>query len=147
MKKILLDENVAIKIKEDLINLKYNVIHINDTGKGIPDEEVFEKAKKEERILVSGDDDFKANDFKYKIPIIWITPRARKQSDIANKVDWIIENINNYNINIEKAFISIRKDKIHISYKSKNGILAKVREREIEFDKMSKKNNVKELAN
>ena len=60
MTKILLDENVAFKIKEDLIKLGFeDVKHIDDFGKGLADEDVFNVAKDEERILISGDDDFK----------------------------------------------------------------------------------------
>ena len=41
--KVLLDENVAKKIKEGLISLGLNdVKHINDIHKGITDNQVFE---------------------------------------------------------------------------------------------------------
>lgn len=75
MSKILLDENVAIKYKCDLLNLGNDVVHINDEAKGIPDNEVFKKAITEGRILITGDDDFKDKNFKFKTAIIWITPK------------------------------------------------------------------------
>lgn len=139
MRKLLLDENVAIKIKEGLLKKGYDVIHINDEEKGITDNEVFCKAKTEERILITGDDDFKANNFKYNIAIIWITPKARFEKNLVQKIDWIIKNIENYNIDINKAFVRIRVDKFFVEYKTKNGVLAKVKEREIEFTKLNKK--------
>lgn len=136
MSKILLDENVAIKYKNDLLNLGNDVVHINDEAKGIPDKEVFQKAIAEDRILITGDDDFKDKNFKFRIAIVWITPKARFQSDIAEKIDWIISNIEKYNININKAFISIRKDKFLVEYRNKDGVFAKIKEKEIEFSKM-----------
>lgn len=143
MKKLLLDENVAIKIKGELIQLGYDVFHINDDKKGIPDEEVFKKALEEQRILITGDDDFKSSKFKYKTAIIWITPKSRFCEGIVEKIDWIIENIEKYNIDINKAFISVRSDKFHIEYRKKNGIFSKTAEKEIEFTKIKKKRKSK----
>lgn len=139
MKKILLDENIAIKIKEGLLKKGYDVIHINDEEKGITDNEVFDKAKTEERILITGDDDFKAKNFKYNIAIIWITPKARFEKNLIQKIDWIIRNIKNYNIDMRKAFVSIKTNNFFIEYKSKHGVLEKVKEREIEFSKIKGK--------
>lgn len=147
MKKILLDENIAIKMKTDLIELKYDVTHIIECDAGIPDSEVFNKAREEERILISGDDDFKASDFKYKIPIVWITPNAKRETNVIQRIDWIIKHIQNYGIDMSKAFISIKKDRFNISYKTKNGVFAKIKEKEIIFEKIDKrKQNKKELA-
>lgn len=143
MNKILLDENIAIKYKGELVELGYDVLHINDEVKGISDKEVFQKAIDEERILITGDDDFKAKNFKYNVAIIWITPKARFQNDISKKIDWIISNIDKHNIDIKKSFISIRTDKFHIEHKNKDGVFAKIKEKDIEFSKMSNKKKVK----
>ncbi len=135
--KLLLDENVANKIKEGLIKLgMQEVKHINDVGKGLTDKEVFELAIKENRIIVTGDDDFKANNFKYKVPIVWITPKGRNNENIPMLIKWILDNIGNYNIKIEKAFITIRKDKYFIEYKNKAGVFGKIKFREISFNKV-----------
>jgi len=135
--KLLLDENVPNKIKEGLITLGLkDIIHINNVGKGIPDNEVFELALREQRILITGDDDFKDKDFKYKIPIIWITPKARINNNIPIYIKWILDNYNNYNINIESFFVSIRKDKYFVEYKNKKGIFSKIKEKEINFNKV-----------
>lgn len=142
--KVLLDENVAKKIKEGLISLGLNdVKHINDIHKGITDNQVFELANKEERVLITGDDDFKARGFKYKIPIIWITPKARTEKDICEKIKWILENAQKHNVKIQSAFIAIRKDEYFIEYKNKDGIFGKIKTLEINFDKISKKQKVK----
>ena len=50
--KLLLDENIANKIKEGLIELGLEDIkHINEIKKGLTDQEVFELAKREDRII------------------------------------------------------------------------------------------------
>ena len=135
MTKLLLDENVALKMKQDLIKLGFeNVKHINDFGKGLKDEYVFNIAKDENRILISGDDDFKKKEFKNKCGIIWMTPKARFDKDIVKKIVWILENIKNYNINIYSAFISIKRDQYYIYYKQ--GINKKLKEKEISFNKI-----------
>ena len=135
MIKLLLDENVAFKMKEDLIKLGFEDIkHINDFGKGLKDQEVFIIAKDENRILISGDDDFKKKEFKNKSGIIWMTPKARYDKDIARKIAWIIKNIKNYKIDIYSAFISIKKDQYYIYYKS--GMRNKAKEKEIAFSKI-----------
>ena len=139
MNKLLLDENVAIRIKGELIQLGYDVFHINDAEKGIPDEEVFNKALEEQRILITCDDDFKALKFKYKMAIIWVTPKVRFCEDVSERIDWIIKNIEKYNIDINKSFISIKSDKYCIQYRKKKGVLSRIAEKEIELSKIKKK--------
>lgn len=135
--KLLLDENIANKIKEGLIKLEIeDVKHINDIGKGITDKQVFDLAKNEDRILLTGDDDFKDNDYKCKIPIIWITPKARKENNIPQLVKWIIDNIKKYNIELKRAFITIKKDGYIIEYKTKEGVFGKIKKKEIGFEKI-----------
>lgn len=137
--KLLLDENVSNKIKEGLIELGQNYIkHINDINKGITDEEVFETARKEERIIITGDADFKGNKFKFKIPIIWITPRARTMQNIAILIVWILDNIERYNVNLKKAFITLRTDRYIIEHKTKKGVFGKTKTKEISFEKIKK---------
>lgn len=135
--KLLLDENISKKIKEGLIGLGFeDVKHINDVHKGLLDEEVFNLAIKEQRIIVTGDDDFKANNFKFKIPIIWITPIARYKEDICSKIKWILENAEKHGVKLQKAFISIRKEQFFIQYKNKEGVFGKIKNLEISFDKI-----------
>lgn len=135
--KILLDENVANKIKEGLIKLGIeDVKHINDVGKGITDEEVFELAKAEDRILITGDDDFKSNSYKYKLPIIWITPKARVAENVCKLIKWILDNIGKYNINLKRAFIAIRRHEYFIEHKNKDGVFGKVKSKQISFEKI-----------
>ena len=135
--RLLLDENVSNKIKEGLIELGLEEIkHINDVKKGLSDNEVFELAKNEQRIIVTCDDDFKANKFKYKLPIIWITPKGRKNIELAKLIKWIINNCNKYNIKKEKAFITIKKDEYFIEYKNKDGLFGKIKTKQISFNKI-----------
>lgn len=59
--KFLLDENVPNFYKEELEKNGYNDIkRINDFGKGLPDEKVFELAVQEKRTLITIDTDFHA---------------------------------------------------------------------------------------
>lgn len=133
--KILLDENVLIKIKKDLIKIGYNdVKHINDIEKGLTDDEVYQLAIDEGRIIISGDNDFKKEKFKYNCGIIFCTRKAIFQKDIVNKIDWIIKNIGNYNIDINKAIIYINLEQYIISYKK--GMKKEIREKKLEFKKL-----------
>lgn len=135
--KLLLDENVANRIKEGLIKLGIkDVVHINEKAKGISDEEVFQLAQKEKRIIITGDDDFKEKNFKFQTTIIWLTPKARYENNICEKIKWILENAEKRRVKIEKAFITIRKDKYSIEYKKKDGIFGKIKKMDIDFDKI-----------
>ena len=59
--KFLLDENVPNFYKNELEKYGYTDIkRINDFGKGLPDNKVFEIAVKEKRILITIDTDFHA---------------------------------------------------------------------------------------
>lgn len=138
--KILLDENIASKIREGLIELGFtDTVHINDIAKGVTDNEVFTLAQNDDRTIITGDDDFKANNFKYKNTIIWVTPKARIKKDICNKIEWILNNIDKYNVNIKKAFISIRRDMYVIEYKNRDGVFGKIKRIEISFDSIKNK--------
>lgn len=136
MIKILIDENVSLKVKEGLIKRGYlDTKHINDIKKGITDDEVFKITQLENRILISGDDDFKNKKFIHNCGIIWITPKAKKDvEDSINKIQWIIEHIKNYNIEINTAFIAIRKKSYYIS--CKKGMKKEIKIKEIEFEKI-----------
>lgn len=135
MIKLLIDENVALSIRDKLIEKGYtDTIHIDDIKKGIPDKEVFDIAQKESRIIISGDDDFKAKNFKYNCGIIWFTPSARLNIDIVEKIIWIIEHIDNYNINLYTSFISIKRNSYYIYYKQ--GMKGKLKEKEIMFNRV-----------
>lgn len=137
MIKLLIDENVALSIRDRLKEKGYtDTIHIDDIKKGIPDKEVFEIAQKESRIIISGDDDFKAKDFKYNCGIIWFTASARIHIDIVEKITWILEHISNYNIDLYTSFISIKRDSYRIYYKQ--GMKKKIKEKEIMFGKIKK---------
>lgn len=135
MIKLLVDENVALSIRDKLIKKGYtDTIHIDDIKKGITDKEVFNIAQKESRIIISGDDDFKAKDFKYNCGIIWFTTSARLHINVVEKIIWILEHINNYSIDLYTSFISIKRDSYRIYYKQ--GMKKKLKEKEIMFNKI-----------
>lgn len=57
--KVLLDENVAMKLEKGLAKCGVeDVVHINNIKKGMKDTEVYELAKREQRLIVSGDRHF-----------------------------------------------------------------------------------------
>lgn len=116
--KILLDENVAIKLVKELIGcgLK-DVIHINNIRKGMTDLEVYELAKKEQRLIISGDRHFSKKRKELCNGTIFITPSAKKLEDLPEKIMWIIENISNYNIDILTSTISLSCTEYNIFYK------------------------------
>ena len=133
MIKLLIDENVALSIRDKLIEKGYtDTIHIDDIKKGMPDKEVFDIAQKESRIIISGDDDFKAKDFKYNCGIIWFTTSARLNIDIVEKIVWIIEHIDNYNIDLYTSFISIKRFSYYMYYKK--GMNKKIKQKEILYN-------------
>ena len=133
MIKLLIDENVALSIRDKLIEKGYtDTIHIDDIKKGMPDKEVFDIAQKESRIIISGDDDFKAKDFKYNCGIIWFTTSARLNIDIVEKIVWIIEHIDNYNIDLYTSFIYIKRFSYYMYYKK--GMNKKIKQKEILYN-------------
>lgn len=133
MIKFLIDENVALSIRDKLIEKGYtDTIHIDDIKKGIPDKEVFDIAQKESRIIISGDDDFKAKNFKYNCGIIWFTTSARLNIDIVEKIVWIIEHIDNYNIDLYTSFIYIKRFSYYMYYKK--GMNKKIKQKEILYN-------------
>lgn len=135
MIKLLVDENVALSIRNKLIERGYtDTKHIDDIKKGIKDSQVFEIAQKESRIIISGDDDFKAKDFKYNCGTIWFTTSARLNIDIVEKIVWIIEHIDNYNIDLYTSFIAIKRFSYSIYYKQ--GMKRKLKEKEILYSKI-----------
>lgn len=135
MIKLLVDENVALSIRDKLIEKGYtDTKHIDDIRKGIKDSQVFNIAQKESRIIISGDGDFKAKDFKYNCGTIWFTSSARLNIDVVEKIIWIIEHIDNYNIDLYTSFVSIRRFSYYIYYKQ--GMKGKKKEKEIMFNKI-----------
>lgn len=108
MDKILLDENVPIRIKEQLEEYGYkDVKHINEVKKGLTDDEVYNIALTENRIIISGDNHFKKKEYIYRCGIIYITSNAMRKKDVIQKIDWINKNLIKYNIDKNKALIFI----------------------------------------
>lgn len=133
--KILLDENVAVKLKKQLKEVGYeDVVHINDIRKGMRDEEVYNLAKSENRLIISGDDDFKKKKFKLTWGIIYLTPKAKLQEDLSIRIKWIIDNISNYNINIFETSISLSMKDYNIYYRK--GMDKEIKNKIITFDKI-----------
>lgn len=133
--KILLDENVAISLKDELIKCGFvDVIHINDVRKGMKDSEVYELAKREKRLIISGDNHFKRSEFKFKCGVIFLTPRARGLEDLPTKIKWIVDNISNYNIDVFSSSISLTYQEYNIFYEK--GMKHERKNKEIPYTKI-----------
>lgn len=138
--KILLDENVAINLKTELIKCGFeDVVHIDDIEKGMKDSEVYELAKEEERIIISFDNHFKAKKLELYKGAIFITASARKLDDLPGKIKWIIDNISNYNIDISTASIRLTFEGYNIFYKK--GMEKKDTTKTILYSKIKHKRN------
>lgn len=133
--KLLLDENVAISLKKELMNCGLeDIIHINDIRQGMKDQEVFEFAKNENRLIISGDNHFKKNEYKYNCGVIFLTPKSKILEDLSVRIKWIIDNISNYNINIFSASISLTYQEYNIFYQK--GMEKKVKNKVIPYSKI-----------
>ena len=135
MDKILLDENVPIRIKEQLEQYGYkDVKHINEVKKGLTDDEVYNIALTENRIIISGDNHFKKKEYIYRCGIIYITSNAMRKKDVIQKIDWLNKNLIKYNIDKYKALIFISGKEYSIRYlKEKSN---KEKEKKIDFSKI-----------
>nr|DAD94128.1 MAG TPA: protein of unknown function (DUF5615) [Siphoviridae sp. ctUF252]DAE01558.1 MAG TPA: protein of unknown function (DUF5615) [Siphoviridae sp. ctZHt25]DAT05039.1 MAG TPA: protein of unknown function (DUF5615) [Caudoviricetes sp.] len=116
--KVLLDENVAMKLEKGLAKCGVeDVVHINNIKKGMKDTEVYELAKREQRLIVSGDRHFSKKKKELCKGTIFITPSAKKLEDLPEKICWIIDNISNYNIDILTSTISLSSSEYNVFYK------------------------------
>lgn len=122
--KILLDENVPNMYKEKLESYGYNDIkRINDFGKGLPDEKVFETAINEHRTIITIDTDF----HKYKKAEHYgiISISGKVVSALKNPVEKIIEVLDQIEKDEiiskykENAFIRITTEFFDVGFKKK----------------------------
>lgn len=121
--KFLLDENVPNRMKQELVDNKIDDIkRINDFGKGLPDERVFDISLNERRILITIDKDFYAYKEEINCGIISL---SSKLNDPARKIIEVIEQIrqdqrftfdNDYN----NVFIRITNENFKVIYRKRN---------------------------
>lgn len=135
MIKILLDENVAVSLKKKLEEHGYDVIHINDIETGMPDPQVYQIAKSENRIIISADNHFKQNKLELNEGSIFITPTVRGCVDLFERIDWIIKKALDYNMNLLECTTIISKDRYTFRYKK--GLKGEIKEKEIDLKKTS----------
>lgn len=135
MEKFLLDENVPVRIKKQLEQFGYeDVKHINEIEKGLTDDEVYNIALTEKRLIISGDNHFKKKEYMYNCGIIYITANAMQRKDIVEKVDWVNTNLIKYNIDKYKSLIFISEKEYNIRYlKEKSN---KEKEKKLYFSKI-----------
>lgn len=119
--KFLLDENIPNEYKRSLKKYGYSdVKRINDFGKGLPDEKVFEIGYTEERIILTIDHDF----FEYKksdnFGIISISGKLKYPIDLLNNVFKQIEKDERLPVDYKNTFIRVTSKFFEITYKKKN---------------------------
>lgn len=142
---LLLDENIAVKLKKELEEHGYDIIHINDIKTGIPDIQVYQIAKEQNRIIISGDYHFKKDKFKLNEGTIFITPSARCCNDLSDRIAWIIEKAPDYHMDLLTCTTIISKEGYTFRYKK--GLKEEIKEKEIDLKKTSfyKKNSIKNI--
>lgn len=67
----LLDECIGPIVARWLQNLNHDVISINDTNRGMNDQQILQKAARENRILITNDKDFGDMVIRKKEKALW----------------------------------------------------------------------------
>lgn len=119
--KFLLDENVPNIYKNELQEYGYNDIkRINDFGKGLPDDKVFEIAVKEERTIITIDTDFHSFKKQSHYGIISISGKLLNPIKIIASTLKQIENDTTISEYVFKdAFIRITWQYFEVGFKKK----------------------------
>ena len=120
--KFLLDENVPNSFKNKLKENGFsNIKRINDFGKGLPDNKVFDISIQEERTIISIDKDFYAYKKVDNCGIISLSGRLREP---ISKLKQVVEQIQlDQRFPMEdyrNMFIRITNEDFKIVYKKKN---------------------------
>lgn len=119
--KILLDENVPNYFKDILINNGYSdIIRINDFGKGLKDNEVFNISIKEQRTIITIDTDFYAYKRSKNYGIICISGKLAYPEQTLLKVFSQISKDERFSFtSLEDVFIRITSQNFTVFYKKK----------------------------
>lgn len=112
-----------------------DVIHVNKVRKGMKDTEVYELAKAEKRLIISGDHHFKRKEYKFNCGVIFLAPGTQRLDDLPVKIKWIIDNISNYNIDIFSSSISLTYKEYNIFYRK--GMNKEIKNKLIPYEKLN----------
>jgi len=120
--KLLLDENVPNTYKKQLEQKGFTDIkRINDFGKGLPDNHVFQISLKEERVIVTIDKDFYEYKREENCGIISISGKLINSVEKMLQVLKQIEIDQRFTFNdFKNVFIRITNQNFKVIYKKKN---------------------------
>jgi len=115
--KILADENIPQSVIRKLQKEGFDVFDIKRKGKRLSDLEIIFAAKKENRIIITFDNDFlgliKIPEYKTRIILLKTAPQTK--SNINKLLQFLIQSglITNFN---QSAIVSLVNDPINVSY-------------------------------
>jgi len=112
--KLLLDENIGLKVFKGLQDLKWDVISIIKESPGISDEEVLKIAVREKRMIVTLDQDFGALVFKESkkhTGVILLRLNNILPENLLINIKWVLEK---YGENIKGKFVIVSESRIRI---------------------------------
>lgn len=118
--KFLLDENISNSYKEELIKCGYSDIkRINDFGKGLPDNKVYNIAYNEKRILLTIDHDFYEYKKQENMGIISLSYKLKNPIEKLDEVFKRIEKNDNIPNDYHNVFLRMTNEGFKILYKKK----------------------------
>jgi len=92
--KLLLNENIGLKIYHEILNRGYDVKSIMIEMRGASDEEVLRLAKRENRIIITMDKDFGYSTTAYNPPGILLL--RLRNPNISNRLNTILRVLEEY---------------------------------------------------
>ena len=114
MLKFLVDNSSGKNLADALKNHKFNVIYAGDILPDAEDEEILEKAEKENRILITNDKDFGELIFRYKKPSSGVILLRLNTDFPEQRIKVVIKLIDKLGSNIKKKFVVASEIKFRV---------------------------------
>ncbi|OHD53664.1 MAG: hypothetical protein A2Y33_07015 [Spirochaetes bacterium GWF1_51_8] len=112
--RILADENIDAQLVLELRNLGEDVVFIAELNPGIKDQEVFDIASVEKRILLTSDKDFGEIVFRQKKITEGVILLRLSGLSISNKISKLLTLIKDHKPEIPHSFSVVTKNNIRI---------------------------------
>ena len=109
--KLLIDENISPKIKEHLS--EHDLKFVRDESLGAKDEEVTQLALKEDRVIITQDDDFGQIYYFSKPEIRILVAKPDKQN--LEKINSLVQTGLNHLEDEEKGLFIVSKDEVRVT--------------------------------
>jgi len=114
MLRFLVDNSSGKKLADVLKNNNYDVSYAGDFSSGAKDEEILERAEKENRILITNDKDFGELVFRYRKPSSGVIFLRLKIDFPEYRIRTILTLIKKLGTKLKKKFVVASEDKIRI---------------------------------